>query len=447
VRSFRFYEKKRGNRRTGSSKLGRAGELGASVCLLLAGVISLYFIIHGWLKPAWRVRHHFVETTCLVLDKRVGETVRNGASLYRPEVQVEYRVEGTPYRVWSYPLPSVFAPLTHSDSKAQAESLYSPGRADKQAIVNEFIINREYYCWYDPQSPEVVLLVQGYYWGLWLALIVPISFVVLGGAGVTHSLLYATTSAERRAVLTRRAGRMELFDAPQTPSEEYPNIPDGSTITDSPGTTLTYRLPIRTSSAWILVLLGASCVIWNVLVAISAGYAINNHLEGRPDWVLPVFLIPFVLVGIGMTVYFVYRLLVANGIGPTLIEISDHPLVPGRLYQIFISQSGGLRLKSFSVRLVCEEEATYRQGTDIRVQRCLVHDQELVQHTDLEIRRGTPFEVRCELQMPERAMHSFRSNHNEIRWKLLVEGRLPRWAGFHRDFAVIVHPGEGRDEA
>jgi len=447
VRSFRFYEKKRGHRRTGSSRLGRVGELVASICLLVAGIISLYGIVHGWLAPAWRARHRFVETTCQVLDKRVGESQRNGVTVFRPEVQVEYRVDGTPYRVWSYPVPGVVRPLGRPDAKGQSDSLYGQDRAEQQTIINQFIVNHEYYCWYDPQTPEVVLLIQGYYWGLWLALIVPLSFVVLGGAGVAHSLLYATTSAERRAVLTRRAGRLELFDAAGKSGDEFPNIPDGSTITDSPGTTLTYRLPIRTSSAWILVLLGAACVIWNMLVAISAGYAINNHLEGRPDWVLPVFLIPFVLVGLGMTVYFVYRLLVANGIGPTLIEISDHPLVPGKRYQIFISQSGGLRLKSFSMRLICEEETTYRQGTDIRVHRSLVHDQELVHHDDLEIRRGTPFEVQCELHMPERAMHSFRSNHNEIRWKLLVEGRLPRWAGFQRDFAVIVHPGDGEDES
>lgn len=443
VRSFRFYEKKRGHRRTGSSKLGRAGELIASLCLVVAGGLFLYFIAKNWFLPAWRVSHGFVETTCTVLDRRVGETSHGDVTLYRPEVRIEYRVAGTPYRIWTYPVPTLQGPL--AQGKGQADSLYSPGRTDKQEIINQFIVNREYYCWYDPQAPEVAVLLRGFYWGVWLSLIVPVSFVILGGVGVAHSLLYATTSAERRAALARRAGRLDPFD--DANAAELPKIPDDATITDSPGTTLAYRLPIRTSPAWMLVLLGSACVIWNVLVVVSAGYAINNHLEGRPDWVLPVFLIPFVLVGVGMMVYFVYRVLVANGIGPTLIEISDHPLIPGHSYQVFVSQSGRLQLRSFSVRLVCEEEATYRQGTDIRVQRCLVHDQELIRREALEIHRGTPFEMQCELCVPDTAMHSFRANHNEIRWKLLVDGRLRRWAGYQRDFAVIVHPPTGQEQA
>jgi hypothetical protein len=38
-------------------------------------------------------------------------------------------------------------------------------------------------------------------------------------------------------------------------------------------------------------------------------------------------------------------------------------------------------------------------------------------------------------------MHSFKSAHNEIAWKLLVKGSPVRWPEFERSFPVIVYPG------
>ena len=38
-------------------------------------------------------------------------------------------------------------------------------------------------------------------------------------------------------------------------------------------------------------------------------------------------------------------------------------------------------------------------------------------------------------------MHSFRSEHNEISWKLLVKGAVAGWPDYERSFPVIVHPG------
>jgi hypothetical protein len=157
---------------------------------------------------------------------------------------------------------------------------------------------------------------------------------------------------------------------------------------------------------------------------------------------LTLFVVPFLLIGVGAIVYFLRRLLVAAGIGPTRLEISDHPLQPGREYRLFLSQSGRLRVKALRVSLACEEAATYRQGTNARSETREVYCQEIFRREDVEI-SGQPFESPIELRLPEGAMHSFAAGHNEINWTLVVEGEPAGWPNFRRAFPVIVRPAAG----
>ena len=166
-------------------------------------------------------------------------------------------------------------------------------------------------------------------------------------------------------------------------------------------------------------------------------------LAGRPDWFLTLFIIPFVLIGLGAIVVFIRQLLVATGIGPTLMEISDHPFQPGGQYRLFLSQSGRLTINAMRVSLVCEEAATYRQGTNTRTETQEVYRQELFCREGFRIESGLPFETEFELNVPEGAMHSFKADHNEINWTLAVEGDVANWPNYKRSFPVIVRPANG----
>ena len=44
---------------------------------------------------------------------------------------------------------------------------------------------------------------------------------------------------------------------------------------------------------------------------------------------MTLFIVPFLAVGVALVVVFARLLRHAAGIGPTLVEISDHPLLPG----------------------------------------------------------------------------------------------------------------------
>lgn len=430
ARRIRYYEKKRGNRRTGSKTFGSAGEALFFAVLLLLGCSGLVGLILFLVVPEWRVNHEFVEHTCTVLDKRVGKTKGEEGTLYRPEIRIQYEIDGKPYFAWTYDI----------------HNAYSSERGDQEAILTRFTRGRQYACWYDPADPYVVVLVRGQNWWVWLVFMIPVSFIVIGGGGFVYSVLHWGKSAERRAAMAQRAQQRELFQPNGRGRREFPNIPDDSDITNSPGTRLRFRLPIGTSPGWALLGVLVACLFWNGCLTPFAVSAVGGHLRGQPDWFLTLFIIPFVLVGVGLIVLFIRQLLLTTGIGPTLVEISDHPLHAGGQCRLLVSQSGRLRMNSLTVLLVCEEAATYRQGTNTRTETREVFRQEVFRREGFEVHRGLPFETECELTVPAGAMHSFKAGHNEVNWKVVVQGDAAGWPDYRRAFPVVIHPANGRTD-
>jgi hypothetical protein len=424
ARPFRLYIKKRGDRRTGSEQLGSVGEAVFFAFFLGMGTVALIAILANVVIPEWRVNHEFVETTGAVLATRDGKKVEADGATYRPEVQLRYTVKGEPIEEWGYDITS-----SNTGDKASADE-----------TLRQFEVGREYVVWYDPEDPHKVVLLRGYTWWLWLVLLVPISFIAIGGAGLIYTLFHWGKSAERRSAAVRRVASLDLFDQLDETAKMYPYVPLGDSLMDSPGTTLSYRLPMSASPGWRLFAAAVACVSWNaVVLALLVAYFVGKGRAG-PDWPFAVFVVFGVLAGLVLIYYFIRQLLLTTGVGPTLLEISDHPLVPGGQYQLFVSQTGKLTMDSLDVALVCDEEATYRQGTDTRTDRRRVYEDHLWSRKGFAIEQGLPFEVRCDLHLPLSAMHSFRAGYNEIQWKLVVRGEVQGWPSFERVFPIVVRP-------
>jgi hypothetical protein len=431
ARNFRWYDKKRGHRRTGSSRLGRAGELLFFAAFFLLGAAGLAVIIAWFVVPQWRVQNYFIRHTCTVLDTRLGFS-EDGA-MFRPEIEIEYCLNGENYRVWTYDIATA----------RNAANSYSSDKEGKQAVLDAFVPLKQYPCWYDPDDPSVVVLERGYGWWVWLLFIVPVSFLLIGGGGLLYALFHWGKSTERSSVLIQRAQNRELLSGNGRAPKKYPFIPDGSDIINSPGTKLKYRLPIGTSPGWALLGTLLLCLLWNGILSVFVVLAVGSHMSGRPDWMLTVFVLPFLAVGIMLIVLFVRQMLVTTGIGPTFVEISDHPLIPGWRYSLFLTQAGRLKVKSLDLTLICQEQATYRQGTDTRTETRQVFELEMFHQEDFEVQHGVPFEVLCEFTVPEGVMHSFKAGHNQISWRVVVKGDVAGWPDFKRAFPVIVYPRNG----
>jgi hypothetical protein len=203
---------------------------------------------------------------------------------------------------------------------------------------------------------------------------------------------------------------------------------------------LAYRLPISTTPTWRLFALGASAAIWNGLVIAFIVLFATGRMPAHPAWPFWLFQAIAIPAGWGLVFLFVRQLLLTSGVGPTLLEVSDHPLFPGERYEVFLSQTGKLSLRSLELLVVCEEEATYRQGTDTRTDRRRVFQQRIWERETFEIEQGLHFEVRCPLILPPQAMHSFKGGFNEVQWKLIVRGEVVDWPDFERIFPIVVFP-------
>lgn len=275
-------------------------------------------------------------------------------------------------------------------------------------------------------------------WWPWLLIVIPIALVAYGGTALVVLLWQSAASSERRAAVVQKAIDWELLGA--EPSAGPPSVPTIAATTDSPGVRLTYRLPIDAASGWVSFAMAAICVAWNTLVAVFVYQVIRQHAAGEPNWLLTWLMVPFVLAGLWTLVALGQQVWMTTLLGATRMEVSDHPFYPGGQYRGFVSQTGRLRVRWFQVQLVCEEHATYQQGTDNRVATERVYCQTLFSQRKFDIGPGSAFEASFAIPVPAAAMHSFAAPHNAVAWALVVRGRAVRWPEFQRRFPVCVYP-------
>lgn len=276
--------------------------------------------------------------------------------------------------------------------------------------------------------------------GMWLLMLVCGSFMAIGGGGAVYSLIQLGTSAERRSALAKQASKIELIRDALPEPQAYPSIPRDTNLTNSPGIRLAYRLPMSHTQAWQLLAASAFCLVWNVMSVVLVSMVARSHLKQEPDWFLTLFVVPFLGIGIWAIYYFFQQVLLHTGMGPTSVEISDHPLRPGTSYDMYLSQGGRMQLKRLELSLVCDEEATFQQGTDIRTETFRVFKQVIFAKEDFRIETGKPFEQQVQFSIPPFAMHSFQGNHNSIHWKLEIRGQAKSWPVFERVFPIVVYP-------
>ena len=99
-----------------------------------------------------------------------------------------------------------------------------------------------------------------------------------------------------------------------------------------------------------------------------------------------------------------------------------------------------MHVRWFQVRLVCEEQAIYQQGTDTRRAASTVYHAAVFSQRKFDITPEQAFETVFDLAIPESAMHSFASTHNAVLWMIVVRGRMLRWGDFERRFPIYVYP-------
>jgi len=431
VRLPTFFNKKRGNRRTGLPVWGSLGEGIYHAVLLVAGLIIGVLMLAGIAVPEWRINNQFVGVNGRLIGKGLARhTLRDvfGGTKYawRPALLVQYDVDGVEVESWD----TVHSSETHEIRDVAVHRL------------DDLKLGDDVRCWYDPNDIETVVLKRGYSWWLWLlTLLLPGALVTFGATGLIHFLKVWGRSEERQAAQFGRL--LETLASPLPESVGFPTIPACDNLVNSPGMMLRFRLPTESPELWSLIGAGLFSGLWNVVVVLLAVNVGFNVAEGRADWWLLGLLAPFAIVGVASIGLFCRQLFFVTAVGPTHVEISDHPLCPGDNYQVLLSQAGSASFQKLELFLELEEQATFRQGTDVRTERQIVWQFLIRCWKDVEPLPGTPFEAEVQLQLPSEAMHSFHSTHNAVSWRLVLRGVPKRWPALVRVFPVVVFPADG----
>lgn len=425
--TIRFLDKKRGGRRTGSKFLGTVFEALFYLGLLVVGCVLLVWTLVSYVYPQWGANRYYQSAPGTVLDRRIIEPNESGAANYQPLVHVAYTVDGAQYSTWTF----AATPIKYTE-RAAAERAYQRFRPGVSTPT----------VYYDPADPSRAVLVRDMTGAVWLLLVFPGALLVLGSVGLAYRVTTVGKSTERRAAIAARRKNLEIFDATPHIAPDWPTVPIDDEITNSPGIKLAYRLPIDTSPGWKLAGTAVACAVWNVATALLASVALRDHLDGDPNWLLDALTLPFVGMGVWLIIYVIRLWVNTTGVGPPRVEISQHPLVKGKSYKLYLSlpQTGQLRFDAFTMSLVCEERCVYRFGTDAQSMTQRVYERLVLGGDEMTVHPSEAFEAEAAFDIPAAAMHSFRSRNNNIEWKLLLRGRIKGWPDYERAYPIVVYP-------
>jgi hypothetical protein len=418
--------KKRGNRRTGSARVARASEAAFFASLLAVGALGLWIVLSRWVVPHWQVDHDFVETTCTLVSKRLDHLDKqlpvNDQSPARAEFTIEYEWQGRQHLVPTY----------------NATRDYSSDRPAVEQILARYEVGRQYPCWFAPRDPDRVVLERGGHAWVWLLPLIPIPFLTLGAGGLIYTILHWRRSTEHRSILAQKNPLNHLESSSAAPPP--PTVPDAGNLTNSPGTHLAFRLPVAAVASWRLFGAILFCALAAVVTIVCAWIAIAHHMRGDADWWLDLFVLPLAGVTAWAATMVARQWAISSAVGPTMVEIADHPLAPGCSSEVLVLQSGRLDMDWLEVCVECVEQASYQQGTDVRTETATVWREVLLRCERFHVDYDVPFQRKCLVTIPRQAMHSFASGSNEIRWTLVVRGAPVAWPEFERRFPLVVYP-------
>ncbi|MEM6911853.1 MAG: DUF3592 domain-containing protein [Verrucomicrobiota bacterium] len=301
-----------------------------------------------------------------------------------------------------------FQGQTHRSNSVSLAKGSSSGRASKQRKVRQFPRGKEIVCYVDPEKPWKALLEREFAGWSWVTVLFPLPFLAFGVGGW---LWFGKKRAaeQREASLAKEGGSEEELPAVKT------------------------LAPSKKRLLWVAGAWGAA-IFWNGILSVFLSEVWQAWKSGSPDWFLTLFLVPFVLVGLGLILHACYRLGAAVNPSPVL-SLRPGGLILGEETEWRWRVSSGVaRLRSLRVYLVGEEEARFQRGEDTVLDKQIFFEEKLVDAQTEAARR----EGRGILSLPLTSPPSFRAENNQIRWRLRVRGAIRWWPDVHDEYEIAV---------
>ncbi|MDX2177082.1 MAG: DUF3592 domain-containing protein [Candidatus Sumerlaeia bacterium] len=381
----------------------------------IAGAAAGFFLFRN-IQKGREVENTWPQVPARIISSQIITNHDSDGNTYRPEFTYVYEFEGR-----------------QESATGHSPARFSSGYGWANRRLAEHPVGSETMVYVNPADPSEAY-IEGASGMLWLFLLIPAVFIAVGIGGPVWVL--RSRSAESTALPAPSAADLSQR-TPSGSGKAFGCFPAAPKTT--PGRRLAVSIPPETSGVARIIGLLLVSIIWNGISWV--GFVSVYREQG---WAFPTFfLLLFVLVGAGLISGFVHAVLRVFLTGSTELELDREPMRPGGYSRLVVRQHGRNRINQLSVKVLCRESVTYRQGTSTVTHTETVYEYPLADLSGGESRPGQPFEFTTEFALPEEAMHSFQASNNKIVWSVEVKMDIPGKPDVHDQFVFRVAPPMG----
>ncbi len=376
-----------------------------------AGLVAFYFLAWQPIASILEARS-WDETTCVIVSSEVAASQGSESTTYRVDIHYTYEAQqGETFRGDRYDFG--MGSSSGYEAKARVVEAHPPGS--------------EVTCYVDPQDPSKVVINRSpgtfLLWGLF-----PVPFLAIGLGGLLYLASSAGGKTRRKASVRHRGRRIS-----ESATTAHGRAAAGAADHSGP-----LELEAETSPAVKVLGIGCFAVFWNGIVSVFLfAVIVPGFRREDPEWFVTIFMIPFVLVGLGLIAAVLYQLLASFNPRPRL-TLAESRLTPGAESSLNWQFSGRAdRIRQLTIELEGREQARYRRGTSTSTDRHVFFSHQLV---SLAGRFATIHRGSATLEIPRRTMPTFEAPNNKIEWRIKVHGDLPFWPDVNEAFPILVQP-------
>lgn len=388
-----------------SSKANRGSPVWFFALFGLFGFVFLFFV---FIRPAFKIieARGWTPTPCVIVSSSVGQHSGSKGSTYSVDLVYRYQVGLQQY----------------TGKRYQFLGGSSSGYAGKAAIVRRYPRGKKTVCYVNPRDPSDAVIERGFTPDMGVGLI-PLVFVLVGVGGFVFSKRAANRPAGARWQPAALRHAVDFSGVSTEPRELKPS--------ESPFGKLMFLIVFA--------------LFWNGIVSVFVFQIFKDARGSHGDWAgglfhggLTLFMVPFVLVGIGLIVGVGYSFLalfnprVHLTVTPGAVALGD------ALALEWTIRGRADKIARLCVTLEGREEATYQNGKNTSTARAVFSKTEIMNTTD---RAGIAY-GQARAALPRDAMHSLDTGHNKIVWALCVRGEIPRWPDVKEEYPLIVLPAK-----
>ena len=303
----------------------------------------------------------------------------------------------------------------------------SSGRTGKTKVVRAYPRGKSAVCYVNPRDPADAVLNREFS-PVYLLGLIPLVFVLAGWAGLVKT--------GRAGAVPGEPGRPKWLPKP-TAATPGAAADSWRGRTAAMGGNDAIHLKATSSPLIRLIVAVVIALAWNVPLFLLFFIPVFVEVfQGNVDWVKSLFMIPFLLVGIGILCVVVYTFLGLFNPRPQLTLSPAEPVL-GEMAALEWTLSGNVRaVRKLSIVFEGREEATYQRGTKTYTDKNTFLTIPVLDTDD----RADILSGSRKIGVPPDTMHSFRAPHNKIVWTLKVKGDIHRWPDVNDAYNITIRP-------